>query len=84
MGNYKENLENRIAHLMREYGFREDDLTMGCGAQMKGYVMGLREALTMYGNTEGVSEYVSVDTAEYNGETGSSRAVSTRRTRTSR
>lgn len=82
MDNYKAMIESRIRDCMKMYGITESDVKIGASGQMRGYVMGLREALRLY-ESENHDGYMNVDVSEQI-PTETRRTINTRRTRTNR
>lgn len=42
---YISDMDTKIERTMKQYGLTESDVSMGNAAQIKGYVMGLRDAI---------------------------------------
>ncbi len=47
MDNYTNKLEELVNKLMKQYDLSENDVSVGNAAQIKGYIMGLKRALSM-------------------------------------
>lgn len=57
--NFSKVLEEKISDCMRTYNLTDDDVKMGSAGQMKGFVMGLKEAKRLFesmGSTSNSSE----------------------------
>lgn len=82
MKNYKETLEKRIKQYMKDYGITDADIKIGASGQMRGYVMGLKEALRLY-EADNPDNRIEVDVSAQK-ETETRRTINTRRSRTNR
>lgn len=86
LNEHKKAIAMKIERCMRDYGLTEDDLKIGNAGQIKGYVMGLKDALRIMETDEQPEQQQKVETKEEKEETvedteNTTRSTSTRRRR---
>lgn len=58
LSEHKKEIAMKIERCMKDYGLTEDDVKMGSAGQIKGYVMGMKEALRILEKDEQQQENV--------------------------
>lgn len=77
LSDHKKEIAMKIERCMKDYGLTEDDVKMGSAGQIKGYVMGMKEALRILEKDEQQQDQNTNDTES----TERSTVTSTRRRR---